>query len=319
VLRPRGLRPPDWIGVDFRHLVALEAVASESSFNRAAVRLGYTQSAISQQIATLERVIGERLIERPGGAQPVRLTRAGEIVMEHAHAIHARLAAAHADLQALAAGDLDPLRVGFFGHGLGALMPGIARELQAARPEIDIRIVESGDSDDLAGMLRRGEADVSFIQLPLKGGELEQITLLEDEYVLAVHSDSPAARPGRATTLDDLTTLELIGLKQKPCQLTDYFHAHNLEPTWVVGSNDIETIYAFVAAGLGAALLPRLATLSLGPGVTIVELDCGLPARRVGLAWSRSRRQSESAAAFVRAAKCEAAKVSQTRRLTVAS
>ena len=124
------LRPNGWIGVELRHFLALDAVASEASFNRAAAKLGYTQSAISQQIATLERVVGQKLIERPGGSQPVRLTRAGEIVMEHAHAIGERLASAQADLQSLTAGELDPIRVGFFGRGVGALDP---RHLPASR------------------------------------------------------------------------------------------------------------------------------------------------------------------------------------------
>jgi DNA-binding transcriptional LysR family regulator len=68
----RMLRPNGWTGVELRHFLALDAVASEASFNRAAARLGYTQSAISQQIAALERAVGQKLVERPGGAQPVR-------------------------------------------------------------------------------------------------------------------------------------------------------------------------------------------------------------------------------------------------------
>ena len=61
-----------WLGLDLRHLVALKAIADEGSFGRAAEKLGYTQSAISQQIATLERIVGLRLIERPGGPRPSR-------------------------------------------------------------------------------------------------------------------------------------------------------------------------------------------------------------------------------------------------------
>src|SRR5215211_4240648 len=95
------LRPNAWIGVELRHFLALDAVATERSFHRAATKLGYTQSAISQQIAVLERVVGEKLVERPGGSQPVCLTRAGEIVMAHAHAIGARVATAQADLHSL--------------------------------------------------------------------------------------------------------------------------------------------------------------------------------------------------------------------------
>ena len=85
------MEPDRWLGVELRHLAALEAVARERSFGRAAESLGYTQSAVSQQIATLERAVGERLVERPGGPRPVALTEAGELLLGHAGAIVARL------------------------------------------------------------------------------------------------------------------------------------------------------------------------------------------------------------------------------------
>jgi DNA-binding transcriptional LysR family regulator len=309
------LRPNGWVGVELRHFVALDAVASEASFNRAAAKLGYTQSAISQQIAALERAVGLRLIERPGGSQPVRLTRAGEIVMEHAHAIGARLVNAQADLKSLTAGTLDPLRIGFFARGLGALMPGICRRLDQERPDVVIRFVLGKDDEELLGMARRGEVDLTFVQLPVKQPDVAQVTLLEDDYVLVVRTGSVKSPP----TLEQLAAMSLIGFKTgKVCQLTDYFRSNNLKPSWIVGSHDIETIYAFAAAGEGVALLPRLATLCLGPGVDVVELSCGLPARRIGLAWSPTRGESGLADAFVRAATAEAARFARAR-LSVAS
>src|SRR5581483_10123196 len=90
-----------WHGVELRHLAALQALAQERSFGRAGRRLGYTQSAISQQIAALERAVGERLVERPGGPRPVTLTEAGRLLLRHADAIVARLQAAQADMAAL--------------------------------------------------------------------------------------------------------------------------------------------------------------------------------------------------------------------------
>ena len=309
------LRPNGWIGVELRHFLALDAVASEASFNRAAAKLGYTQSAISQQIATLERVVGQKLIDRPGGSHPVRLTRAGEIVMEHAHAIGARLASAQADLQSLTAGELDPVRVGFFGRGLGALIPGICRRLDEVLPDVNVRVLVGKDDEEMLGMARRGEVDISFVQLPVTQDEFEHVALLDDEYVLVVRPGKVATSP----TLEELATMPLIGFKTgKVCQITDYFRANNLKPSWIVGSEDVETIYAFAAAGDGVALIPRLATRCLGSDVEIVELNCGLPPRRIGLAWSTARGESVAARAFVSAAIAEATRFTRNR-LSVAS
>src|SRR6202008_3169982 len=81
------MEPDSWLGVEVRHFAALQALADEGSFGRAAERLGYTQSAVSQQIATLERIVGERLVERPGGPRPISMTEAGRILLRHAQSI----------------------------------------------------------------------------------------------------------------------------------------------------------------------------------------------------------------------------------------
>src|SRR3954454_17528215 len=101
-----------WLGIELRHLAALEAVAREGSFRRAAASLGYVQSAISQRIAALERVVGQRLRAGARGGVRLRLTEAGELVLQHASAILARLKAAQADVAALADGDAAQLRIG---------------------------------------------------------------------------------------------------------------------------------------------------------------------------------------------------------------
>src|SRR5256885_2844588 len=98
-----------FLGLELRHLAALEAVGRTSSFGRAARELGYTQSAVSQQIAHLERVVGQRLVDRPGGPRPVSLTEAGRLLLRHADAIVAQLDAAEADMAALPGGAASPL------------------------------------------------------------------------------------------------------------------------------------------------------------------------------------------------------------------
>src|SRR5918911_1917769 len=131
-----------WAGLELRHLLALAAVAREGSFGRAAVALGYTQSAISQQIAALERIVGERLLERPGGPRPVSLTEAGELLLRHADAIVARLAAAKADLQALAEGEGGVLRVGIYQSVGQRILPELMRRYAAAWPRVEIALTE---------------------------------------------------------------------------------------------------------------------------------------------------------------------------------
>jgi len=299
-----------WVGVELRHFLALEAVASEASFHGAGARLGYTQSAISQQIAALERAVGHRLVERPGGSRPVRLTRAGEIVVKHAQAIGARLANAQSDLQAHFEGILDPLRLGSFGRGTGALLPGIFRRLESSRGLYSqIQVREARTEDALLTMVQRGEVDLAFVELPIAADECEYVSVLADDYLLAVHPDSDESRAD-ALTLEELAAVPLIGFRQggETCQLTDHFRSFSLTPSWQVASDDIEAIYAFVTAGYGAALLPRLATLSLGPDVTVLELDCGLPPRLLGLAWSAVRGRTGAAEDFVDAAVAEAAR-----------
>jgi molybdate transport repressor ModE-like protein len=90
-----------WISVEVRHLSALLAVAEERSFRRAARRLGYTQSAISGQIAALERIVGARLVERSRGTAHVALTPAGDVLVRHAERVTAQLTEARAELKAV--------------------------------------------------------------------------------------------------------------------------------------------------------------------------------------------------------------------------
>src|SRR3954466_4694910 len=111
-----------WLGVELRHFAALEAVGRTRSFGAAARELGYTQSAVSQQIAHLERQIGQRLVDRPGGPRPVDLTDAGRLLLRHADAIVAQMDAAQADMAAFAEGAAGPLRVGI-PQSVGAPLP----------------------------------------------------------------------------------------------------------------------------------------------------------------------------------------------------
>src|SRR4249919_2490346 len=165
----------NWLGLELRHLVALKGIAEEGTFGRAARRLGYTQSAISQQIAMLERIVGQKLIDRPGGPRPVSLTEAGELLLRHADAITARLQAAQADLAALDAGESGPLRIGTYQSVGAKVLPQLLREFTAQWPQVEVTLQESADDRDLLRHVERGELYLSFVVLPLEPGPYEAV------------------------------------------------------------------------------------------------------------------------------------------------
>ena len=154
------MKPDGWLGVELRHLAALQAVAREGSFGGAAVALGYSQSAVSQQIAALERIVGERLVERPGGPRPVSLTDAGKLLLGHAEGIVARLEAAQADLAAYSEGSAGTLRVGTYQSVGARVLPRVMLEFAGAWPLVSIQLTESTDDAELLGLDERGELDV---------------------------------------------------------------------------------------------------------------------------------------------------------------
>ena len=144
-----------WAGLELRHLITLEAVAKHRSFRKAALRLNYTQSGISQQIAALERIVGERLIERPGGSRPVGLTEAGEIVLRHAEAVFHEITAAQADVAALSGGTAGVVRVGTFQSVSSMLVPELIRRLAQEQPDVTMELVQTPADTELLACSRR--------------------------------------------------------------------------------------------------------------------------------------------------------------------
>jgi DNA-binding transcriptional LysR family regulator len=292
-----------WLGVEFRHLAALEAVARERSFGRAADALGYTQSAVSQQIAMLERLVGERLVERPGGPRPVTLTEAGTLLLRHAEAIVARLQAAQADLQALGEGRAGTLRVGSFQSVGARVLPELMRRYLAAWPEVDVHLRESSADDQLLALVERGELDVAFVMLPIPDGPFETVELLSDPYVLIAATGRELVTAAR-TRVADLAQESLIGYRL--CRSSELAESalrlRGLEPNVIFRSDDNGTVQGLVAAGVGAAVVPRLAVDETDDRVAVRPLDPPLPPRLIGLAWHRDRYRSAAARAFVETA-----------------
>lgn len=293
--------PQSWLGLELRHLIALKTIAGTGTFGRAAERLGYTQSAISQQIATLERIVGQRLIERPGGPRPVSLTEAGELLLRHADAIAARLQAAQADLAALDAGDAGPLRIGTYQSVGARVLPELLREFSADWPHVEITLQESADDRDLLALVERGDLDLSFVVLPLDPGPFESVELFRDPYVVVVPAGSPLADRERPPSLRDLVEHPLISYRT--CRTTqrveDRLRHLGREPNIVFRSDDNGTVQGLVKAGVGIAIVPRLAVDATDAAVRVVDLGERVPPRLLGIAWHRDRHRTRAAEAFV--------------------
>ena len=296
------MKPDSWLGVELRHFAALQAVASAGSFGRAAERLGYTQSAVSQQIATLERIVGEQLVERPGGPRPVSLTEAGQLLLRHADSIVARLQAAQADLQALQAGEAGTLRVGTFQSAGARVLPEIMRRFTAQWPLIEV-MLEEHDDEEVAAALERGEIDVGFVLLPVGDAPLETVELLRDPYVLVVAAGSPLAEG--PPSLSDVARQPLVGFRSggastEPIEAA--FRAARLEPHWAFRSNDNQTVQGLVAAGMGCAIVPLLTVDAGDPRIVTVDLRGAVEPRVVGIGRHRDRYASPAARAFIETA-----------------
>jgi DNA-binding transcriptional LysR family regulator len=292
-----------WLRLELRYLAALEAIAEEGSFWRAAEGLGYTQSAISQQIAALERIVGARLIERPPGHRTVTLTDAGQLLLRHAREIGARVRAAEADLGALREGNGGLLRVGSFQSVGARILPSVLQRFKNAWPGVEV-LLEEGVCEELQPLVAAGELDMAFAALPPLDGPFETVELLRDQYVLMVRAGSPLADRGGPPADAELAALPLATFRRHPGTRSeeDHLRARGIEPSIVLRSDDNGTIRGLVAKGMCAGLIPGLAVDPGDSQITTVPLDDLIPPRLLGLVWHRDRELPECAASFISAA-----------------
>src|SRR3954463_5710426 len=145
--------------LDVRRMRVLREVAQRGSFSAAAEALSFTQSAVSQQIAALEREAGTVLVQR--SARGVRLTEAGEAVVRHTDAILARLAEAEAELEAIAGLRGGRLRLAAFESAAASLMPLAIAAFRAEHPGIELSLIMA-EPEDAAPLLRSGEIDLAL-------------------------------------------------------------------------------------------------------------------------------------------------------------
>jgi DNA-binding transcriptional LysR family regulator len=290
-----------FLGVTLRHFAALEAVARTRSFGAAGRDLGYTQSAVSQQIAQLERIVGQRLVDRPGGPRPVSPTEAGELLLRHADAIVAHLDAARADMAALAEGSAGTLRVGIYQSVGARFLPPLLRRFRARWPQLEVRFTEATDADELLRQLEHGDIDLTFADLPLAEGPFESVDVLRDPYVLLVSAGSELAGLRAAPPLRELAGMPMIGWRTSAGP--ERFLRGRGPLDVVYRTDDNGTLAALVGEGLGVALVPRLVVNPLNTSIVALPVEPPVPPRTIALVWHRNRYRSPAAESFVELAR----------------
>jgi DNA-binding transcriptional LysR family regulator len=287
--------------LDLRHLHALDAVATEGTFARAAERLGYTQSAVSQQIAALERSVGERVFDRPGGPRAVELTPFGAELLSGARDLLARVDALADDLDRFRHGRTGRLTVGTFQSVSSAVLPSVLGRFRVEYPGIDVQLFQADVDEELEEHLERGQTEVSFlvgeVAEPTKSG-FESRRLLADPFVLIAR---PGQFPPGPVAVASLADEPLIGQPPNSCQLLNEagLRSAGLDPSYVFRSSDNGTVAAMVRAGMGVAVMPLLCTEPEDPRTVLHPLDPPIPGRQVSIAWRAGRTLSPAASAFI--------------------
>jgi DNA-binding transcriptional LysR family regulator len=259
--------------LDVRRMRVLREVANRGSIVAAAQALSFTPSAVSQQIATLEREAGVALLER--GPRSVRLTEAGRTLVAHADAVLARLQSAEADIQAIAGLRRGTLRVASFPTAYATILPPAIVEFRKRHPAIDLTLTEA---DPLAAFarLRAGDLDVALVYeydfVPLPGDEAIELVHLFDDPINAVlpRSHPSARRP--AVHLGDLAGESWItSTTRSSCHafVSRACTAAGFKPRITMESDDHGVWQGLVAAGVAVALASDLSLTPLHPGVVV--------------------------------------------------
>jgi DNA-binding transcriptional LysR family regulator len=268
--------------LDVRRLRVLREVARRGSFSAAAEALSFTQPAISRQIAALELEAGAQLVDRR--ARGVRLTPAGELLLEHADVILDRLAAAENQLEALAGLAGGRLRLGTFGTANATLIPLAIRAFVAAHPAVELRLVE-GWSQALVSRMLAGEVDLAVLATDPAEEEIELEALMDDPLFVALAADHPLARQPEVCMADlrDETWIE-SHRGTSADSLVQAARAAGVEPRIGFEASNWVGKQGLVAAGVGVTLIPSVAVATVREDVVLRSLGPDGPVRKLFLA-----------------------------------
>jgi DNA-binding transcriptional LysR family regulator len=270
-------------GLDIRHLRALLAVVRHGTFASAAEALGFTQSAVSQQIASLERLVGERIFDRPGGPRPVTLTAAGRMVLRHAERIIEQVGVFERDLSGHKTGAVGRIEVGVFQSVAVKVLPAVVGRLRR-ETQADVRPHESNNDPETIRRVESGELDLCFTASPVSlSPGFQAIEVVSDPFVVVAPAGSglPEVVPMRS-----LADVPLIGQPvSDTCQIriSSGLIDGGVSPDYVFRTNDNAALQSMVREGMGLAVMPLLGVDIGDPKIEVRPMDPPITPRTIGL------------------------------------
>lgn len=301
--------------LDVRRLHLLRELDRRGTIAAVAEALTFTASAVSQQLAALEREAGVPLLERSG--RRVVLTPAGRTLVTHADAVLERLELAVAELAGAREGIGGPLRVGTFPSGGHTILPAALAELARRHPALE-PMVQEIDSARVSDGLRAGDLDAALVHdydfVPASPDTtVDEVSLLEEPMYLATGTGTAAADSGRSGTLAELLG-PYAGAPWITARDGTTGHATVVRACQAAGFqprirhqvNDFRTVLSLAAIGQGVGFVPEIATTPVPEGAVLTRLPVF---RRSKVAFRAGGGDHPAVAAFV-----EAARVAVDRR-----
>ncbi|GAA1071129.1 LysR family transcriptional regulator [Nocardiopsis metallicus] len=285
-------------------LRVLHAIAAHGSLSAASQALHVTNSAVSQQLTKLEREVGQPLVERNG--RGVRLTDAAELLVEHTSRILSLVHRAEADLEAHRGEVTGHLRLSATPTAVRGLLPTALPALREAHPALRVELQEEEPQESVPAMVR-GDADLALV-VDWMGAPLElpqgmtRASLMEDIGDIALPADHPLAHR-EILELDEILDLPWISwTRGSICDdwLNAIIRGRGAEPEIIHSAEEHQTKLALIAAGIGAAVLPRLGRGPLPEGVRVVPVQPAL-VRQVYVFWRTDASRRPAIRAVVRA------------------
>lgn len=275
--------------LNLARLNILREVVQRGSFSAAAEALAYTQSAVSQAVARLEAETGTSLLVRD--RRGVRATAAGATLLQHADVILAQVQAAEDDLAAVLGVRGGRLRIASFPSAGSTLIPQAVAAFRHLHPDVELSLGE-GEPEEIAPRLRAGEFDLALLfEFPGEAQHfrgLAKTPLIHDPMWVALPVEHQLARKHNLA-LSDLHGEDWVQTSaHSACarHVVSVCREAGFEPRVSFESDDYDTVQGLVAAGVGVALIPRLALSHRQPGLVVRKLAPENPVRRVFAATS---------------------------------